>query len=361
MTNLKPEFKFEIIKEDPNSKGRAGILHTPHGPLETPVFMTVGTQATVKGVTTQQLQEMDVPILLSNTYHLALRPGPDLIEAHGGLHKFMNWDKPILTDSGGYQVFSLANQRKITQEGVTFKSHIDGSKHLFTPKSVIDIQRKLNSDIMMPLDICTEYPATKKKVAADLAITHAWEKEAIEYWRNSNTPQWLFAIVQGGMYKDLRQESAETLANMNFPGYAIGGLSVGEPTDILEEYIAYTAPLLPKEKPKYVMGLGLPENLEFAIAQGVDMFDCVIPTRLARHGQVFRQNERINIKKQCFKDDLTPIDDSCACYTCKHYSKAYLRHLFIAKEILAATLMSIHNIYTLVNKVKTIRNSILNA
>jgi queuine tRNA-ribosyltransferase len=359
MTNQKPEFKFEIIKEDPKSKARAGILHTPHGPLETPVFMTVGTQATVKSVTPQQLHEMDVPILLANTYHLALRPGPDLIEKHGGLHKFMNWDKPILTDSGGYQVFSLSNQRKITPDGVTFKSHIDGSKHVFTPKSVIDIQRKLNSDIMMPLDICTEYPATKKKVAEDLKITHAWEKEAVEYWRHTNTPQWLFAIVQGGMYKDLRAESAETLSKMDFPGYAIGGLSVGEPRELLEEYIAYTAPLLPDEKPKYVMGLGLPENLDFAIQQGVDMFDCVIPTRLARHGQVFMKNERINIKKQCYKDDLTPIDSDCTCYTCQHFSKAYLRHLFIAKEILASTLMSIHNIHSLVNQVRSIRNRIL--
>lgn len=361
MSKAKPQFKFEILKEDPNSNARAGVLHTPHGPLETPVFMTVGTQATVKGVTTQQLNELNAPVLLANTYHLALRPGPDLIEAHGGLHNFMNWDKPILTDSGGYQVFSLSNQRKISPEGVTFKSHIDGSKHLFTPRSVIDIQRKLGSDIMMPLDICTEYPASKKKVASDLAITHAWEKDAVDYWRECNTAQWLFAIVQGGMYKDLRKESAETLSNLNFPGYAIGGLSVGEPTDILEEYIAYTTPLLPKEKPRYVMGIGLPENLEFAIQQGVDMFDCVIPTRLARHGQVFRQNDRINIKKNCYKDDLTPIDDTCTCYTCQNYSKAYLRHLFIAKEMLAGTLMSIHNIHTLVNKVRKIREKILNA
>jgi queuine tRNA-ribosyltransferase len=352
-------YSFKIIKKDPHSFARAGILSTPHGDVETPVFMAVGTQATVKGLTPKQLSEIDTPIILANTYHLSLRPGAELIEKHGGLHEFMSWQKPILTDSGGYQVFSLSKNRNITPDGVVFKSHIDGSKHRFSPTSVIDLQLKLKSDIMMPLDICTEYPATKKNVANDLSITHEWEKKAFEYWSEKKTPQWLFSIIQGGMYKDLRQESVEFLSQFNFPGFAIGGLSVGEPREKLEEFISFTSPLLPEKKPKYVMGIGLPENLEFAIKHGIDMFDCVIPTRLARHGQIFIKDERVNIKKNCFKEDTTPIDIDCCCYTCNHFSKAYLRHLFITKEILASTLMSIHNIYTLVNKVKTIRRKIL--
>ena len=351
--------KFELLKTSTTHKGRAGILHTKHGSIETPVFMPVGTQATVKGMTPEMVSHCQADIILANTYHLVLRPGANLIEKSQGLHTFMNWHKPILTDSGGFQVFSLNSQRKILKEGVRFKSHIDGSSHLFTPKNVIDFQRQFESDIMMPLDICTAYTSTKKQVANDLAITHQWEKEALAYWQENTRNQWLFAITQGGMHKDLRQQSVETLSEANFPGYAIGGLSVGEPTEILEEYIAFTTPLLPEKKPRYIMGLGLPQNLEFAIKQGADMFDSVLPTRLARHGQVFSQNKRINIKQHAFKEDLTPIDATCTCYTCQHYTKAYLRHLFIAKEMLGATLMSIHNIYTLIQLTKKIRNEIL--
>lgn len=355
-------FKFEIIKTDPNSKARAGILHTPHGPIETPVFMPVGTQATVKSITPKQLRDdTHASIVLSNTYHLALRPGKDIIEKCGGLHQFMNWPHPILTDSGGYQVFSLSGRRKITADGVEFQSHIDGSPHKFTPKSVIDLQCSFNSDIMMPLDICSPYPCSDEQLKHDLAITHRWEKEARDYWETKHQNRWLFAIVQGGMNKRLREESAAYLSSLDFPGYALGGLSVGEPLELLEEMISFSSDLLPQSKPKYVMGLGLPENLDFAIKQGIDMFDCVIPTRLARHGQVFIGKKRVNIKRQEFKTDLTPIDSQCKCYTCLHFSRAYIRHLFTAKETLGATLMSIHNIYTLIHQVSTIRSSILNS
>lgn len=353
-------FKFEIVKKSQKSKARAGKIYTKHGVIETPVFMPVGTQATIKALTPEQIQGCHAQILLSNTYHLALRPGVEVISEFGGLHDFMKWDKPILTDSGGYQVFSLSQRRKITAEGVTFQSHIDGKKITFTPKSVIDLQRKFNSDIMMPLDICTPYPSTEKQTQNDMKQTHAWEKEALDYWKENSNDQWLFAIVQGGMYKHLREESASTLSALDFPGYALGGLSVGEPKPLLEELMAYSAPLLPDNKPRYVMGLGLPDNLRFAIHEGLDMFDCVAPTRLARHGHVFTQEGHISIKKEKFKWDKSPLDPMCACYTCQLYSKAYLRHLFIAKEMLACTLLSIHNIHFLINMVNTIRNEIIN-
>ncbi len=357
---MRHPYKFKITKKDPHSKARLGELHTPHGVIHTPIFMPVGTQATVKGMTPGQVTDTKAEVILANTYHLALRPGPKVIEEFGGLHNFMNWKKPILTDSGGFQVFSLSGMRKITEEGVTFRSHIDGSKIEFTPKKVIDLQLSFNSDIIMPLDICTEFPSPKKKVARELNITHTWEKEAFLYWQEKNVANWLFAIVQGGMHKDLRQESAEYLSSLDFPGYAIGGLSVGEPMEVLEEYIAYTAPLLPENKPKYVMGLGLPENLEFAIREGIDMFDCVLPTRIARHGQVFMAGHtRVNIKKECFKYDKSPIQDGCLCYTCQNFSRAYLRHLFVAKEMLAGTLMSIHNIHYLMETVNGIKKKIL--
>ncbi|RAP39113.1 tRNA guanosine(34) transglycosylase Tgt [Candidatus Marinamargulisbacteria bacterium SCGC AAA071-K20] len=351
-------FKFEIIKKSSSTKARRGKIHTNHGVIETPVFMPVGTQATVKSLTPDMLVALGAEIILSNTYHLYLRPGEDLIKKFNGLHDFMAWDKPILTDSGGYQVFSLSKLRKITEEGVTFKSHIDGRKHTFTPKSVIDTQLALNSDIMMPLDICSAYPSTEKNIRKELDITHQWEAKAKDYWEKKHNNHWLFAIVQGGMYKHLREKSAKTLIDIDFPGYAIGGLSVGEPTDILEDLIAHTTPLLPENKPRYVMGLGLPENLEFAINQGADMFDCVIPTRLARHGQVFLEGERKNISRSEFKTDSKPLLDSCTCYTCKHFSRAYLRHLYQAKELLSCSLLSIHNTHYLVNLVRNIRHAI---
>lgn len=352
---------FRIIAEDPHSLARAGELETPHGIIKTPVFMPVGTQATVKGLTPEMVAQAGADVLLSNTYHLALRPGADLITQFGGLHSFMNWHKPILTDSGGYQVFSLQNRRKITDEGVIFKSHIDGSSHRFTPRSVIDLQRSFRSDIMMPLDICTPYPSSKRAIAADLAITHRWEKEALDYWQSDPRDQLLFGLIQGGMDESLRTESVDTLTALPFSGFAIGGVSVGEPIEDMHRITAFTAQRLPTHKPRYLMGVGLPENLSFAIRAGVDMFDCVIPTRLARHGQVFMADgQRRNIKQTIYKSDPNPIMTDCDCYTCQHYSRAYIRHLYVAKEMLAATLMSIHNIRYLIRQVHTIRQTIIN-
>jgi queuine tRNA-ribosyltransferase len=350
---------FEILKKSKTSKARAGILHTPHGPINTPVFMPVGTQGTVKSMTPQHLHDCNTQIILGNTYHLSLRPGADNLEAFGGLHQWIGWNKPILTDSGGFQVFSLSKIRKIKDEGVTFQSHIDGTKHLFTPKSVIDLQLKFGSDIMMPLDICTPYPATEEQTLKDLHKTHAWEQEAADYWRSKQTKNLLFAIVQGGMYPHLRDQSVETLTKLDLPGYAIGGVSVGEPIDKMYPIIAHTTPQLPENKPRYLMGVGLPENLKFAIEQGIDMFDCVLPTRLARHGQVFTSQGKLTIKNEQFKLDQAPIDPTCTCYTCTHFSKSYLRHLFMAKELLAMTLLSIHNVHYLIHFVDKIRQEIL--
>lgn len=350
---------FEIIAESSHSHARAGILHTAHGSIETPVFMPVGTQATVKGLTPEMLVAMGAQIILANTYHLSLRPGVDLIKSFGGLHSFMNWDKPILTDSGGYQVFSLQGMRRINDEGVTFQSHIDGSSHTFTPKRVIDLQMGFNSDIMMPLDICTPYPSSKDAVASDMSRTHQWETEARHYWESVSNGQLLFGLVQGGMHRDLRHESVDYLASLDFPGYAIGGLSVGEPLDVLHEMTAFTAPLLPKEKPRYLMGVGLPENMSHAIHSGIDMFDCVAPSRLARHGHFFTNDGKKNIKNSVFASDMTPLDAECACYTCSHYSKAYIRHLLVAKELLASTLMTVHNVHFLIHQVADIRRSII--
>ena len=352
-------YKFEIVAESKKTKARAGILHTPHGKILTPTFMPVGTQATVKGLTPDMLLNHETQIILANTYHLSLRPGIDVIKSFGGLHEFMQWPHPILTDSGGYQVFSLSSNRKINPDGVTFKSHIDGSAHTFTPQSVIDLQLGFNSDIMMPLDICSSYENNKKQTLSDMKTTHQWAKTARDYWQEKNVPNWLFGISQGGFHKELRQESIAYLNELDFPGYAIGGLSVGEPLEELHDFITYCSPQLPKEKPRYVMGIGLPENLECAIDQGIDMFDCVIPTRLARHGQVFIGKKRVNIKLKKFKQDTSPIDPTCTCYTCKQFSKAYLRHLFIAKELLAYTLLSIHNIHTINTFVLTKRKQIL--
>jgi queuine tRNA-ribosyltransferase len=352
-------FVFNRIKNSKTSKARAGELHTAHGIIKTPCFMPVGTAATVKAMSPEMVNDAHSQILLANTYHLSLRPGVDLIKKHGGLHKFMNWNKPILTDSGGYQVFSLSNQRKINEDGVSFKSHIDGSQHFFSPQSVIDLQHGFNSDIMMVLDICTAYDESEKKTKADLKITHKWAKESHDYWQSLNTNQWLFAIVQGGFYKNLREESADYLSSLNYPGYAIGGLSVGEPIQQLHDYIEFTAPLIPDNKPKYVMGIGYPENLEVAIKNGIDMFDCVVPTRIARHGQFFLERERINIKKKEFETDLSPLNPNCSCYSCKHYSRSYIRHLWMSKELFGYTLLSIHNVTYLNTFVEDIRNKIL--
>lgn len=351
--------EFELIKKCSKTKARVGRLHTAHGSIDTPVFMPVGTQATVKALTPQHLEDVGSQIILSNTYHLALRPGPELIEAHGGLHPFMNWEKPILTDSGGFQVFSLEGIRDIDDAGVTFRSHLDGSKHRFTPKKVIDLQRSFRSDIMMPLDICTPYGASERQVLSDMARTTEWEREAFKYWQDDPRDQLLFGLVQGGMHETLREEHAGTLSEMDFSGFAIGGVSVGEPIEDMHRITAFTAPLLPEEKPRYLMGVGLPENLDFAIAQGIDMFDCVVPTRLARHGQVFSSAGKLTIKNAQYATDLSPLDEHCHCYTCQNFSKAYLRHLFMAREILAMTLLSLHNVQYLIRYVDQIREAIL--
>ena len=349
---------FELEIQSKVSNARIGKLHTAHGVIETPVFMPVGTQATVKGLPVDYLNQLNTQIILGNVYHLNLRPTSERIHTLGGLHSFMNWQKPILTDSGGYQVFSLKNQRTIDNDGVTFKSHLDGSKHRLTPKRVIDIQRNLGSDIMMPLDICTPYPSTQKQVESDMKITHQWEWEAFEYWEENPNHQLLFGLVQGGVFKASRQKSAETLTQYNFSGFSIGGLSVGEPLDTLESIADHTVQFLPENKPRYLMGVGLPENFGPAIRSGIDMFDCVAPTRLARHGNFFTSDGRKNIRNQKFQNDLAPLDESCTCSTCQHYSRAYLRHLFVANEILGVTLMTLHNIAFVFNLIETIKKQI---
>ena len=355
----KNNFNFKIIKKDPHSHARAGEIETPHGIIKTPIFMPVGTQATVKALTPQHLKDLKAQIILANTYHLTLRPGLDVIKASQGLHDFMQWPHPILTDSGGYQVFSLGKQCTIHDHGVTFQSHLNGDTLHFTPENVIDKQRIFKSDIMMPLDVCSPYPCTKTNANTDMQRTHKWAKTAYEHWQKAPNNQWLFGIVQGSTYPDLRQESVDYLTQLDFPGYAIGGVSVGEPKEDLEALITSVTPTLPEHKPRYIMGIGYPENLDHAIKQGADMFDCVLPSRLARHGQVFMGHSRANIKQEKFKEDLTPIDTTCTCYTCQHFSRAYLRHLFIAGEILSSTLLTIHNIHHLISRTQQIRNAIL--
>ena len=350
---------FKLIKTSKKTRARVGEIHTPHGVIETPVFMPVGTQGTVKGVATDILDRCGTQILLGNTYHLALRPGKDVLQSLGGLHSFMNWHKPILTDSGGYQVFSLSGMRTITEQGVTFRSHIDGSAHQFTPQSVIDMQRVIGSDIMMPLDICSPYPCDKHQVDLDLERTFLWEKEAVQYWQKQPNQQQLFGLVQGGMYTDLREKSIAQITSLPFSGFALGGLSVGEPKTLMEEMVSYSTPKLPKNAPRYLMGVGLPENISFAIHQGIDMFDCVMPTRLARHGNAMTSVGRLNLRNRQYMMDQRPLDSVCHCEVCQQYTRAYIRHLFVAKEMLGPILLSIHNIYYLIQFVSAIRKEIL--
>lgn len=347
-------FTFKLVNRD--GQARAGILDTPHGAIETPVFMPVGTQATVKSLTPAHLEEMQVQIILSNTYHLYLRPGADLVAEFGGLHNFMDWRKPILTDSGGFQVFSLGNLRKVSDEGVVFKSHIDGSTHQFTPESAIAIQEKLGADIIMAFDECPEpHDRTYNQQALDR--THQWAERC----RSAKTraDQALFGIVQGGIFPDLRSQSAEFLSTLDFPGYAIGGLSVGESKADMLAVIEVVNAVLPENKPRYLMGVGTPYDLIEGIRRGIDMFDCVLPTRLARHHAAQTIRGRMNLAKAEFSRDHAPIDPECGCYTCAHFSRAYLRHLIVAKEMLASTLLSIHNVFTLTALAQTLRSSIL--
>jgi queuine tRNA-ribosyltransferase len=353
-------FSFEIIAQSTESRARAGVIHTSRGIVETPVFMPVGTRGSVKSVTPEELQDAGAQIILGNTYHLYLRPGCDVIGRFAGLHEFMHWDGPILTDSGGFQVFSLAKLAKISEAGVTFQSHLDGSSHLLTPANVIEIQNCLGSDIIMCLDDCIQYPATKEDSLTALEITTSWAKRCKQAWQEINSGHnALFGIVQGGMYRDLRQRSAEALIKIDFPGYAIGGLSVGEPTEVMLEVAEHSLPHLPVTKPRYIMGVGTPENLIELVALGADMFDCVLPTRNARNGQIFTQYGTVNISNAQHKEDTEPLDSDCKCYTCRNYSRAYLRHLYMARELLSYRLNTIHNVHFFINFMKKIRQVIL--
>jgi queuine tRNA-ribosyltransferase len=341
--------QFNLAKTDPHSKARTGKLITDHGEIPTPIFMPVGTAGSVKAVHQRELKEdIDAKIILGNTYHLYLRPGLDVLEKAGGLHKFNGWDRSILTDSGGYQVYSLGANRKITEEGVIFKSHIDGSKHTFTPEGVMDIERTIGADIIMAFDECTPYPCEYEYAKKSMHLTHRWLKRCVDRV-NSTEPKYgytqaLFPIVQGSVYKDLRQQSAEFIANQQQMGNAIGGLSVGEPHEMMYEMTDLVCSILPAHKPRYLMGVGTPENILECIALGIDMFDCVMPTRNARNGMLFTSQGIINIRNEKWKDDLTPIDPTIGGYASSFYSKAYLRHLIISKEILGAQIASIHNL-----------------
>ncbi|MCK5501341.1 MAG: tRNA guanosine(34) transglycosylase Tgt, partial [Tritonibacter mobilis] len=338
-------FNFEMTATD--GKARTGVIHTPRGDIRTPAFMPVGTAATVKAMMPESVRATGADILLGNTYHLMLRPTAERIDRLGGLHKFMNWDRPILTDSGGFQVFSLGALRKIDEQGVSFQSHIDGSKYVLTPESSIEVQEALGSDIIMAFDECIPHPSTREYTAASTARSGRWAKRCKE--ARSDDDASLFGIVQGGMYPDLRTESAEELIDIGFDGYAIGGLSVGEESGLMYEMMEHTLPLLPVGAPRYVMGVGTPENLIEAIARGADMFDCVMPTRNARNGTLFTSKGKVIIKNARYRDDQNPLDEECSCYTCTNYSRGYLRHLFQSREILSYHLNTIHNLHYYLN------------
>jgi queuine tRNA-ribosyltransferase len=340
---------FKILKSDTKTKARTGIITTDHGIFETPIFMPVGTAGTVKGVHQKELEEdIKAQIILSNTYHLYLRPGIDIIQKAGGLHRFINWNKPILTDSGGYQVFSLTENRKLKEEGAHFRSHIDGSKHLFTPENIVDIQRKIGADIMMAFDECAPYPCDHKYASESLKLTHLWLKRGVDFFNHCEPlygyKQFFFPIVQGSTYKDLRQQSAETIASYNMHGNALGGFSVGEPMEEMVEMIEVVTDILPLDKPRYLMGVGTPADLLNAISLGIDMFDCVIPTRNGRNGMLFTRDGIINIKNKKWCDDLSSIDPDGNSFVDNYYSKAYLRHLVVSREILGAQIASMHNL-----------------
>ena len=348
---------YELIKKDSRTKARRGRVNTPHGSIETPVFMPVGTAGTVKAMKPEEVRDMGAQIILGNTYHLYLRPGHEVVKAAGGLHKFMNWERAILTDSGGFQVFSLGAMRKISEEGVEFRSHIDGSKHMLSPEKSMEIQNALGSDIMMAFDECAPYPADRNYVKNSLERTTRWLKRCKEFHKNTEQ-QSLFGIMQGGMYKDLRKQSAEEIVELDLPGYAIGGLSVGEPKELMYEIMDDCVDYLPADKPRYLMGVGSPDCLFEGVERGIDMFDCVLPTRIARHGMAMTSQGRVNIKNAKYERDFTPLDPHCDCYTCRNYSKAYLRHLFKCDEILSSMLMTTHNLHFLVNTMAGIRKAI---
>lgn len=347
---------FKVVHNDKNSKARLGMLNTKRGIIQTPVFMPVGTQATVKAIPPSALEQIGTEIILSNAYHLYLRPGTELIKKAGGLHKFMNWHGPILTDSGGYQVFSLSILRKVTDKGVKFQSHIDGSTHFIGPKECLEIQDILGSDICMVLDECSPYPCeyADAKIAMDRTLDWASISRKVKL-KSGNK---VFGIVQGSTFKDLRHECAKKLVDMDFDGYAIGGVSVGEPPELIYEIVEYTLPLLPDNKPKYIMGMGTPEDILESIGHGADMFDCIIPTRYGRTANAFTTKGKINLRNAAFKDDLSPVDPECDCYLCKNFTRAYVRHLFYAKEMLGPQLLSMHNVHFYLNMIKQVRAAI---
>jgi queuine tRNA-ribosyltransferase len=351
-------FSFESVAQCNQTKARAGVFYTPHGVVETPRFMPVGTLANVKTITPAQLKDTGAQMVLSNTYHLHLQPGEAIVAGGGGLHKFMGWDGPMLTDSGGFQVFSLSEMRKITEEGVTFRSPHDGQIIKLTPERSIQIQNTLGADVIMAFDECPPYPATRTEVEAATQRTYRWLERCIAAHQRQD--QALFGIVQGGVFLDMRAQAAEDLATFDLPGYAIGGVSVGEPPELIHQIVEATAPLLPYNKPRYLMGVGTYQEMAIAIASGIDLFDCVIPTRWARHGTAMVQGTRWNLKNSKFREDFTPLDQTCPCYTCQNFSRAYISHLVRSQEILAYTLLSIHNITELIRFTQKIRQSIIN-
>lgn len=354
---MKPAITYELIKQCPHTGARAGRIHTPHGSFDTPIFMPVGTQASVKTLAPEELKEMGAGIILSNNYHLFLRPGSKLVKEAGGLHKFMNWDRAILTDSGGFQVFSLGDLRKISEEGVTFRSHIDGSKKFLSPEIATQSQMDLGADIIMAFDECVPYPADFKYTRESMELTLRWAQRCKDTMTNPN--QDLFGIVQGGMYKDLRIECANRLVDMDFPGYAVGGLSVGEPKELMYEMLDITLEHLPQNKARYLMGVGTPDCLVEGVMRGIDMFDCVYPTRVARNGTAMTWNGRLVIKNAQYEHDFHPIDEHCNCYTCRNYSRAYIRHLVRVNEIFGLRLLTIHNLHFLIDFMRQMRQSIM--
>jgi len=350
---------YEHIKTCKQTGARLGIVHTPHGSFETPAFMRVGTQATVKTMSPEELKEIGAGIILSNTYHLWLRPGHDIIKEAGGLHSFMNWDRPILTDSGGFQVFSLSEFRKIEEEGVHFRHHLNGSKLFLSPEKAMEIQNALGSDIMMAFDECPPFPATHEYMKASVERTSRWAERCLSAHARPED-QGLFGIVQGGEYEDLRKQSAKDLVSLDFPGYAIGGLSVGEPKDIMNRVLEFTTPLLPQDKPRYLMGVGSPDSLIDGSIRGVDMFDCVLPTRIARNGTLMTSNGRVNIKNAQYERDFGPLDENCSCHVCQTYSRAYIRHLIRAGETFGIRLTTYHNLSFLLQLMGQVRDAIRN-
>ncbi len=349
-------FGFTVNKKSKNTNARTGTIETPHGKINTPIYMPVGTQATVKSLTPEQVKETGAEIILSNTYHLYLRPGHELVREAGGLHKFMHWDKPILTDSGGFQVFSLGELRKITEEGAEFSSHLDGSKHMLTPEKVMEIEQALGADIIMAFDECVEYPAEYERTAAAMERTHRWAQRCKDAKHRKD--QALFGIVQGGTYGDLRRESAQAIADMDFPGNAIGGLSVGEPKKVMYDMIETVVPYLPETKPRYLMGVGTFDCIIEGVARGIDMFDCVLQTRIARNGTALTRQGKLVIRNAEYARDFRSIEESCSCYACRNFTRGYIRHLVKANEILGATLLSIHNITSTIDFIRDIRESI---